>query len=181
MGIAEVAEFVVGGVGVLFKKWSSLIVAPVFHLEMLWIIIPIYINWFLGEYFQEKGGTKFGSAITNGFTLLWACLDWTRTLYTSSVGVPKIEWLPFIGRLILSVLVGLYGFSVMYFAIKGKKLAQLIGRVRGVTYVLVCFTPIVYGVISVDLALIASIAFFFPFVYFVIEMVLRKLPSPFEQ
>ena len=49
----------------LLKTWFSLFAAPVYNLEMLWIIIPTYLNWIFADFFQEKKGTSLGNAISN--------------------------------------------------------------------------------------------------------------------
>ena len=60
------------------KDIFSLLIAPIIHKELLWIIVPVYLNWVLTEVYQEKKGTSYGNAIANGFVALWVGIDWAR-------------------------------------------------------------------------------------------------------
>src|SRR3989338_4000383 len=120
-----------------FRDWLLIFAAPVQNSELLWIIIPIWISWFFGEFFQEKKGTSFGNAITNGAVPLIIGVDWARYLTRSIVeqDIP-ISFL-IILKYALCFLVAGYGLAIIILGIQGRKSIQFIGRVRTMTYVLV--------------------------------------------
>src|SRR3989338_10149689 len=64
--------------GEAFVDWLSLFAAPFSRPDMLWVIIPIWGVWVFSEFFQEKKGTSFGNAITNGAVMLFVGVDWIR-------------------------------------------------------------------------------------------------------
>ncbi len=161
----------------LVKTWFSLFAAPFLNTEMLWIIIPVYLNWIFADFFQEKRGTSLGNAISNGIVGLWASLDWVRTsmrVYQST----GISGLHLAGNIAGSVAVFAYGLWIVHDGIKGKKIVHYIGRIRVVTYILLMVTPLVYNSdINVGMAVLAMILFF-PLFYFLGEGVEHFLPDP---
>lgn len=161
----------------LVKTWGALFIAPIGNLEMLWIIIPIYLNWIFSEFFQEKRGTSLGNAISNATIVLWVAIDWSRTstrfFANNEISSWHLAW-----NIFSSILVFAYGVWVVYEGIKGKNLTHYIGRVRVATYIILMGTPLIYNFqISLGNALIA-IVLFFPLYYFFIELLDRLLPDP---
>lgn len=59
--------------------WNILI-SPIKHPELLWVLIPVYANWIIGDIYQKRKGTQIGNAISNGFVALWVGLDLGRQL-----------------------------------------------------------------------------------------------------
>jgi len=175
--LSKGVTYVVSAFSFLFTRWWSLIVAPIYKPEMLWIIVPIYLNWLISEYFQEKEGTGLGNAVSNGFTLLWVALDWTREVYITHVG-KRLAWIPIFTKVGLSALAGIYGLIIMIYSIKGEEIAHAIGRKREVTYVLLCITPIIYDAVLLDTYLILSMFVFFPIFYFAVGILMKILPNP---
>ena len=109
--------------------------------ELLWLIVPVWLNWILTEYFQERTGTGFGNAITNGFTMFWVGLDSARTIVENLA--KKGFTVSTVNLGMVSILL-IYGSLIMIQGIKGKKITHLIGRIREVTY----FTTISIGIIN---------------------------------
>ena len=161
----------------LVKTWFGLFAAPFLNTEMLWIIIPVYLNWIFADFFQEKRGTSLGNAISNGVVGLWASLDWVRTsvrLYQST----GISGWHVVGNIAGSLAVFAYGLWIVHDGIKGKKIVHYIGRIRVVTYVLLMITPLVYNSdMNVGMAVVAMILFS-PLFYFFGEAVEHFLPDP---
>jgi len=160
----------------------NLLIAPFTHArDMLWIIIPVYLNWVLTEIYQEKKGTSFGNAIANGFVALWVGVDWMRTTVDlfSAKGVKFAAALsknfPKLG---FAILMGLYGVFIIFMGMRGSKLAEYIGRVREVTYLTIMITPIFYGIVQPTLGVLLSIAAFFPLFYGMVELLLYMIPTP---
>ena len=65
----------------------SLFISPFIHFEMLWVALPVLLNFLFTEYFQEKKGTSWGNAMTNGFVAFWVGMDWTRNLIVEYSGL----------------------------------------------------------------------------------------------
>lgn len=146
---------------------------------MWWIIVPIWINWFFAEFFQEKRGTSFGNAISNGAIAIFASIDWTRYMYRLyTEGIIRSFTFGVFLKIAVSLGVFAYGLYVIILSIKTHKLVYFIGRIRWVTYLLVMFTPIVYNVIRMDFYTLLAIVVFFPLYYWFIEIFDRITPEP---
>lgn len=162
----------------LFLHWLSIFAAPFEKPEMFWILIPIWINWFFTEFFQEKHGTSFGNAISNGVIPILASLDWARYLYRLlTEGIISFT-LGIFMKFFLTLSVFVYGTFVIISGIKTHSIVFYIGKIRWVTYVLVMFTPIIYNVVKFDFYTLLAIIVFFPLYYWVIEIFDRITPEP---
>ena len=150
---------------------------------MFWIIIPIWINWFFAEFFQEKHGTSFGNAISNGAIAILASVDWARYLYRLIVdGTLGFSFSTFL-KFFVAVLVFSYGVYIIIQGARSKEVVYFVGRIRWVTYVLVMFTPIVYlHNVKTDIGLnfetIIAILIFFPLYYWIVEFFDKMTPEP---
>lgn len=154
-------------------RFWEILAAPAKNLDMLWILIPIYLNWFVTDYYQEKKGTDFGNAITNGVVTLWAGIDWIRQLLKS------VEMnAEFMSKIGISIFYAIYGLIIMVESARAKKIAHYIGRVREVSYFAIVLTPIFYGVIVLDWITLTAILIFFPVIYLITEVIDRILPAP---
>jgi hypothetical protein len=152
--------------------WLYVFISPIKNLNILWIILPIWGSWFFAEFFQEKKGTSFGNAITNGVVPLFVGLDWTR--YTTNLILK--EHLPFSFAIFTKYLICLfamiYGFLIIYYGIKGKIwVKKYLGRVREVTYVFVFYSPVIYDIIPLSFRYIVISIIFFPLFYYIIEFI----------
>jgi len=162
----------------LFKDWLALFISPFKNPEILWIIIPIWISWFFAEFFQEKKGTSFGNAISNGIIPIFIGIDWTRYL-TNQLTTNIIKWSYIvIIKYSLSGLMIIYGFSIVFFGIKARQFVHFYGRIREVTYVLLVFSPIVYNIVELNWKFLLGIVLFFPLYYYLIEFINRQTPNP---
>ena len=162
----------------LFLHWLSIFAAPIKELEMLWLIVPIWINWFFTEFFQEKHGTSFGNAVSNGAIAILASIDWTRYMYRLYAdGIIRLTFGVFL-KFFAAIGVFVYGIYVIVAGIKTKKIVFFIGKIRWVTYILLMFTPIVYNVIKMNLYTLLAIVVFFPVYYWIIEIFDRLTPEP---
>lgn len=160
-----------------FSSWLWLFGAPLKDFNVLWIIIPIWISWFFTEFFQEKHGTAFGNAITNGAIPIWVAIDWCRNL-TFGLTQKTIETnYTLYVKFGLAAFILIYGFFVIIQGLKEKEFAHYGGRIRVITYFLVMFTPIVYGTAEISLRIIIAIFVFFPLYYLLIELIVRIVPD----
>jgi len=157
--------------------WLGIFAAPFEEPEMFWIIIPIWINWAITEFYQEKHGTDFGNAISNGAIALFASVDWARYLFRQmSNNLIHFTFNVFL-KFFAAFAVLFYGCYVVYSGIKRNSVASFIGKIRWVTYLLLMFTPIVYGVKKMDVYTLFSIVIFFPLYWWVIEIFDRITPD----
>ncbi len=163
----------------LADRWLQFTFMPLKNPELLWLIIPVWLNWLLTEYFQERKGTSFGNAIANGFVMFWVGLDFSRTIVNNFVqkGFSTIS-LTHVG---MTAIILTYGSLIMYEAIKGRKIAHLIGRIREVTYFSTVAIGVIYNAVVLDLHTIIALAAFFPIFYIGAEIFLRLMPTPSEE
>ncbi len=156
------------------KLWLDIMKATIFNLDIIWITLPVYVNWFATEYFQEKKETSYGNAATNGVIAIWVALDWIRQM-VMNIGINYV-------KLFVAILNMLYGFFIIREAIKQNPVAKHLGRVKDISYLQVALTPIMYDIIQWDLKAIISIFLFFPIVHFGTNILIDKLlPNPFKE
>jgi len=157
---------------IVYRFWDILS-APIKNPDMLWILVPIYLNWIFTDYYQERKGTGFGNAITNGVVTLWVGVDWIRqAIKDATVNITLIS------KIGISVFFIIYGLIIMIASAKAKKIAHYIGRIREVSFVAIVLTPIFYGIIPIDFTTLFAILIFFPIWYGIAEAVNRLLPAP---
>ena len=159
----------------LLGSWLSLFfLAPFQNVEVLWILIPIWLNLIVTDFYQEKHGTTIGNAITNGVTMLWVGIDWIRfTLrnYTSW------EWI-IILKILLCLSAIAFGLFIVIKGVQGKPIVHLLGRVRETSYLMLVISPVIYNIIPPSASYFLSILLFFPLFYLVFELIDRSLPDP---
>ncbi len=161
-----------------FVDWLKLFASPVKNLDMLWIIVPVWCVWLFSEFFQEKKGTSFGNAITNGAVMLFVGVDWIRYIIRqiSSGNAPVSAGS--VTELVVSGTVIIVSIAIIFLGIRGNRIVKAIGRVRESTYILVMFTPVIYGVVEFTFRNLFIILAFFPVFYLVVELLDRILPTP---
>jgi hypothetical protein len=178
MWIADIAWSVLDFAWQLIAEWLAIFAAPIFNTELLWISIPIWANWFFAEFYQEKKGTSYGNAISNGAIPLFVGIDWVRYLTYSLDTIDRPDMWMMGVKFAIAGTVGLYGLVIILFGIRGHEFVREAGRIREITYVLLMFTPIIYGVIRLNWSFVAEIIIFFPLWYLLIEYIDDKLPDP---
>jgi hypothetical protein len=162
----------------VFQTLGGLFLAPIRNPEMLWIIIPIYLNWVFADIYQEKRGTDLGNAVTNGAVAMWVGIDWGRNTYhlltTNIITIDAV----FAAKLVIVTFFIIYGLIIIIESIRIKKIAHFIGRIREVTYFSLMFTPIFYNIIPINLTTILAILIGFPIFYGLVELIFRIAPNP---
>lgn len=159
----------------LFLGWLYLFAAPFLDPSLLWIIVPVYISWVFNEFYQEKIGTSFGNAITNGAVLIWAGVDWARTT-TGLFHVDAFGLILF--KFILCFISVALGIFIIIEGVHMKRIVKFLGRSRNITYFILVFTPFVYNVAELSIWALIVIILFFPIYYLVIEIIDRIIPNP---
>lgn len=154
--------------------WLSLFfVVPFSNLEVLWILIPTWLNFIFTEFFQERKGTSLGNAVSNGAVILWVGIDWIRFLTRN---YESFSWI-FMLKVLLCVLLIGWGFLIIIWGIKGKDIIRRVGRIREVTYIMLALTPFIYGMIEPSLKYFLTILIFGPLFYLIFELLDRYMPG----
>ncbi len=162
----------------LTYTWLYTLVISFTSLETVWIIVPIWLSWFFVEFFQEKHGTSFGNAISNGVIPFWVGIDWVRQITAQLISAQITFGMLTLGKYFLSALIMAYGLTIIILGIKKKEIIKYLGRIREVTYVLIVFTPFIYGKIEPSFIYFLSVLLFFPIFYGIIELIDRLTPEP---
>lgn len=161
-----------------FKDWISIFTAPLQNVDMLWILIPVYLGWAFTEFYQEKKGTSFGNAVSNGIIVLWVGMDWTRTTFNlvrnGSFTANSFLYTKFA----IAAVMFFYGLFIIVNAIKTSSKTSYLGRIRLVTYAILMFTPIFYDAIPITFSVIISMVIFFPLFYVIVEILDFIIPDP---
>lgn len=161
----------------ILARGAELFYAPLLNVELLWVVIPVYIQWFLTSTYQERKETRFGNALVNGFICTWVGLDWSKELYQEIVsGTSTIE----LFRLVLSIILIIYGVFIIIEAFRGKRIVKYIGRIREISYFIIVLTPVFYGVVPLDSFTVVAIIAIFPISYAISGLITRYVPYPGE-
>lgn len=162
----------------LFLLWGQILIAPILMPSLLWITVPVWLSWFFSEFFQEKKNTSFGNAISNGVVPLWVSIDWIRFLVTNLIDSNIVFNFNIFIKFVICLLVFLYGLFIIIMGINAVSFTHYFGRIREVTYVIVMFTPIIYGFVEISFNMLFSMVLFFPLFYYVIEIIDYYTPDP---
>src|SRR3989338_3090386 len=144
----DLLSFSLSYIWLLTDRWLQFIVAPFRNFDLLWLAVPVWLNCMLNEYFQERKGTSYGNAIANGFVMFWVGLDFSRTIIGNFFrkGFAAVSSL----HVVMTLVILIYGSLVMYEAIKGRRIAHLIGRIREVTYFYIVSIGVIYNAVIFD-------------------------------
>ena len=116
--------------------WVNLLVLPFLHFDLLWRMMPVYLNGLLaGIYF----GPSNTAATFGGLTALWAGADWIRGYYVGGID-------PCPANKAIAILFCVYGIvSLIVGLTKRKKLYGFFGRRSILTFFAISFYPIQAG------------------------------------
>ncbi|MBS3177035.1 hypothetical protein J4457_07435 [Candidatus Woesearchaeota archaeon] len=157
-----------------FLYWLSILfILPFGNLDVLWILIPIWLNLVFTDLFQEKRGTSLGNAITNGAVMLWVGIDWARFLIRNFSDFSGI----FAFKVVICTILVIAGFMIIVEGIKGKKVIQRIARCRETSYVMIVLSPLIYNIIQPSWKYFFAIIVFLPVFYFIFEFFDRLVPD----
>lgn len=157
---------------VLFEG-LGLFASPFLHPIMLWVVVPILINLFATEIFQERGGTSMGNAMTNGVVAIWVGIDWIRNVMMNYAGATPL----FLLKAFLCFFMFVFGIAIIFLGVRGSKIIRYIGRIREITYFNLVLTPIIYGFYPFSLLSMAAIIVYFPIFYVVVAIIDRITPT----
>jgi len=178
--------------GSLFTRLGDVALAPINHVEMLWIITPMIITLvmmelYFGRYKKEELG--WNSAVANSLVLVFVSVDLLRRVYGddgfldflttdlfSSVDVPI--------KTVIAIAILFYGVLLLFFNffhIFPKKFAFFISSSLPVNFIAYMAIVLIYAELPIFeqdgyLTLIASFIFFMLLAFFftVIQMIEPK-------
>lgn len=154
--------------------WLSLLfVAPFRNPEILWVLVPIWINLVFTDFFQEKHSTSMGNAITNGAVAIWVGIDWVRHLINNLNG---FSWSLVFNFFICLVMLA-FGIFVIIKGIKGAKYIKIIARIREVSYLQLMFSLLIYGIVVLSFKFILVVVIYAPVFYFAFELIDKYTPD----
>ncbi len=136
--------------GFVLQAAADIILSPTRNILVMWSLIPVYINWFLNEVFFESERHNFQSAFTNGFAALWVGMDWLRVITVDFTDVTLL----FDFKIVVSMVMVLYGLVIMVEAARGRSVAKYIGRVREISLSIIFLTPVIYSLMSITLEMV---------------------------
>lgn len=154
------------------EVWLSLLVFPFSHLDLLWRMIPIYVNALISGIYSRK--LDSGAAIFGGFTALWAGADWIRGYMTDNPH-SFLAW-------IISLCFCVYGLMSLYVGFfKRRRYYKIFSRKSLLTFFAISFYPIQAGYIyNLDGKTLASIfivaipiILIFELVTFIVRILIR--------
>ncbi len=137
-------------------------------------MIPIYFTWVVTDIYQEKKGTSLGNAVTNGAIVLWVAIDWARYLIRTAQNPNFYFW----SGIALSMIMLMYGALIIYLGIKTHGLTKHIGRIREISYIMIMFSPIIYGAVILSWKVFLTILVGLPIFYFAFEYLFNLIPDP---
>ncbi|HLC96295.1 MAG TPA: hypothetical protein VJH97_03170 [Candidatus Nanoarchaeia archaeon] len=175
-------DFVTSGIVYLWellKYWFSLFfILPVHNLEILWILIPIWINLVFTDFFQEKKEISLGNAVTNGAIMLWVSIDWMRFLIRTVSEQDGGFSNSLLFKFTICGLVALGGLIIIIQGMRGKKGIRFFGRVRTTSYIMLVYSPVIYGILDISLRYVIAVILFMPLFYGFFAFIDRFTPNP---
>ena len=131
------------------ELWWRLLALPFSHFELLWRMIPVYLNGFLASVYFPPSSS---AAVFGGLTALWAGADWIRAyaLGQQSV-VTRANWI------VAGVFCAYGAFSMMVGLGKKEKFYGVCGRRSILTFFAISLYPIQAGYGKYDKKLLVAI------------------------
>jgi len=133
--------------------WASLLIIPFFNFDLLWRMIPVYLNGFLASIYFGPSNT---AAVFGGLTALWAGADWIRGyIFGQNVLITNIitdiNW-------IIAIIFSVYGILSLTVGIaKIEVLYHFFGRRSILTYFAIFFYPVQAGYVDINTEVITII------------------------
>ncbi|AAR39183.1 NEQ335 [Nanoarchaeum equitans Kin4-M] len=119
------------------KVFLDLLLAPLKHLELLWVVIPIYVSWLLVEtlhHFEKE------DIIFNANSCFWMGMEWGRQSFSNLSKDPF-----YLLGLEAAITIIIYGFLILWLYFKRVEwLVYLLARSREIFFLQILVTPIIY-------------------------------------
>jgi len=155
-------------IGAVFV-WIGLILTPLSRFDLLWPIIPVYVNGVLAEVYLKASHV---GAVFSGFIMIWVGADWIRRLMMRSIAPDlSLEW-----SIIYFFLI--YGLVSIYVGIiQHSRFHYIFGRRRIVTYFAISFYPIQVGLVPLTTNVLYAILIMFVPIFIIMEIIPHLLRS----
>ena len=158
----------------LTQSWLNILTNTLINLKIIWITYPVYIAWFSMEFFVEKKGIHYSHAIANSIIFSWVSIDWLRELYSHNELFNQ-------GKLFISLLFLFLSLSILFLAIRRKKIAKIFGKTGFFAYFQIMLTPFIYDVVEFNYINLLSLIVFFPFIYGLFYILDKYIPEIIEE
>ena len=139
----------------------------------LWILIPIFFIGIITDKYQEEFGTSIGNSISNGALIIFSGFSWIQIISSRENFALDVT----ISQYLLSVMIIVYGFSIIASGFKTGRFAKKYGRIRVVTFMLMFFSLIIYVPIFYNFVSVLLFVFLFPFYYAFITEFVKVMPN----
>ena len=151
--------------------WFSLIIVPFKDFNALWGVIPLYIDIFLMNFYEQDTRAKL---LTGASILSFVGIDWARRLYQANIPIAfQIQWM------LVFIFLGYGIFSIIIVLMKKMNLINALGKRKLVTFFGISFYPLQVGAIPYsNEALISVLVMLIP-VWLALELVFLK-KNPIE-
>jgi len=117
-------------------SWADLLVLPFQNFDLLWRMIPVYLNGLLACIYFGPSNT---AATFGGLTALWAGADWIRGYSMGGIHASPTNR-------VIALLFCVYGILALIIGLtKRKKLYSFFGRRSILTFFAISFYPIQAG------------------------------------
>ena len=148
--------------------WLSLIIAPIKDFNALWGVIPLYVDGFLMNYYEQDTRSRL---LTGGFIISFVGLDWARRLYQTVPIQFDIRWI------LVFIFLGYGVLALIVVLLKKMTLVRLLGKRKFVNYFGISFYPLQTGVIPYSTETLISILVMLIPVWLILELIfLRRNP-----
>jgi len=142
--------------------------------NFLWIIIPIFFIGIITDKYQEEFKTSVGNAISNGALIIFSGFSWLQLIFSRGNSLP-IDFT--ISQFIFSIIIIIYGFTIIASGFRTGEFARVYGRIRVITFMLMFFTMIIYIPILYNIISLIIFVLLFPFYYAFITELIKVMPN----
>ncbi len=182
MEIPDAIDFSMISPELIINKIQEIILSPMNNPELLWVLIPAYINWILRDLFFEKDNSA-SNVFMNGSTSIWTGVIWLKYLSENTeLANFLLDYsivLPFSIQLktIISFSLICFGIFLMWTALSDNEFFMHFGRERVISFLIIIFSPIVYDIIQFDFLFAVSSLVFFTCTTFVLFILSKIIPN----
>ncbi len=132
----------------ILTSWLNLLILPFQHFDLLWRMMPVYLNGLLASIYFGPSNT---AATFGGLTALWAGADWIRGYYLRGIE-------PSAASKVIAIVFCIYGLTALIVGLtKRKKLYGFFGRRSILTFFAISFYPIQSGYFNFTAAAVLGI------------------------
>lgn len=155
-----------------FSTWISLIIAPFSNFELLWGVIPLYMEGVISVFYEEDSP---GRLLMGGGILSFIALDWARRLFQQGIYPSlQIQWM------LVFILISYGILSLILVLKKTKGLIRMLGKRKLVVFFALSFYPLQSGMIPYSDDVLISILVMLVPIWLILELILYSRKNPIE-